>query len=58
MIFTMRSIDKIRNILNILFLIGTVATFILWISDSSLFFYAGFTSLVIKGFDFILRFVN
>lgn len=54
----MRKFDKIRNILNILFLIGTVATLILYIADSNLFFYTGFTALVLKGFDFILRFIN
>lgn len=54
----MRTIDKIRYILNILFLVTTVVTIIMWLADSSLFFYAGATALTLKVFEFILRFVN
>lgn len=54
----MRTIDKIRYILNALFLVITAATFILWLTDSSLFLYAGATALTLKVFEFILRFVN
>lgn len=54
----MRTIDKIRYILNALFLIATVATIIMWVADSGLFFYAGITALTLKVFEFILRFVN
>lgn len=54
----MRLIDKIRYILNALFLIATVVTFIMWIADSGNFFYAGITALALKVFEFILRFVN
>jgi hypothetical protein len=54
----MRTIDKIRFILNILFLIATVVTIILWLTDSGMFFYAGVTALSLKAFEFILRFVN
>lgn len=54
----MKRFDGIRNILNILFLIGTLATVVLYIADSNLFFYTGFTALTIKVIDFILRFIN
>ena len=55
----MKITDKIRFFLNILFLIGVVATLLLYfIPDSrEAFFYAGFTTLSIKVVDFILRFV-
>ena len=36
----------------------TVATLILWIADSDIFFYTGFTALTLKAFEFLLRFVN
>jgi hypothetical protein len=54
----MRTIDRIRFILNVLFLIATAATFIMWLTDSDMFFYTGVTALTLKGFEFILRFVN
>ena len=54
----MNTIYKIRYILNILFLIATVATFIMWLADSNLFFYAGITAMSFKFFEFILRFIN
>lgn len=54
----MRTIDKIRYILNALFLIATVATVIMWVADSKSFFYIGVTALVCKVFEFILRFIN
>ena len=54
----MRTVDKIRYILNIIFLVATVATLILWIADSDIFFYTGFTALTLKVFEFLLRFVN
>lgn len=54
----MKRFDRIRSILNILFLIGTLLTVVLYIADSDLFFYSGFASLAIKMFDFILRFIN
>lgn len=54
----MRTIDKIRYILNALFLIATVATIIMWIADSKSFFYIGVAALSFKVFEFILRFVN
>lgn len=56
----MRTIDKVRYILNIAFLIGTVVTFILYFTcgKSPEFIYTGFTTLSLKVFEFILRFVN
>lgn len=54
----MRTIDKIRFILNILFLIGAVVTIIMWLTDNGSFFYAGVIALTFKVFEFILRFIN
>ena len=54
----MRTIDKIRYILNALFLVMTVVTIIMWLADSKAFFYAGAAALTLKIFEFILRFVN
>ncbi|MBQ5663477.1 MAG: hypothetical protein IIV19_03485 [Bacteroidaceae bacterium] len=55
----MNSIDKIRYILNTLFLIGTVVTVILYFAVDSRepFFYAGVTALTLKMAEFILRFM-
>ena len=54
----MRRIDKIRFILNALFLIATVVTIIMWVADSRSFFYIGIAALTFKVFEFILRFIN
>ena len=56
----MRTIDKIRYILNSVFLIGAVVTFIIYFTygESPEFFYTGLTTLSLKVFEFILRFVN
>lgn len=56
----MRPIDKARQILNILFLIGAVVTFIVYMTSGKCpaFLYIGFSTLAIKVFEFILRFVN
>jgi hypothetical protein len=56
----MRTIDKVRFILNILFLIFTVITFIQFVTadDANLYFRTGVTALSLKVFEFILRFVN
>ena len=54
----MRTIDKIRQILNILFLVATVVTFIMWLIENDIFFYIGIAALTFKVFEFILRFVN
>lgn len=55
----MTTINKIRRILNILFMIGAIVTIILYIAcdNREPFFYAGFISLAIKVLEFILRFV-
>lgn len=55
----MNSTDKIRFILNTLFLIGTVVTIILYFAVDSRepFFYAGVISLTLKMAEFILRFM-
>lgn len=55
----MRAIDKIRFILNTLFLVGVVITMLLYfVTDNhEPFFYAGFITLSVKVLEFILRFV-
>lgn len=55
----MSTIDKIRRILNTLFMIGAVVTIILYIvcDNREPFFYSGTISLSIKMFEIILRFV-
>lgn len=52
-------IDKIRFILNTLFLAGVVITMILYFIPGwrEPFFYCGFITLSIKVIEFILRFV-
>jgi Ca2+/Na+ antiporter len=56
----MRTVDKIRYILNILFLIGAVVTFVLFMinGDGNAFKFAGMVALTFKIMEFILRFVN
>lgn len=54
----MRTIDKIRFILNTLFLASTAATIIMYVADTKSFFYVGIAALTFKVFEFILRFVN
>ena len=56
----MRTVDRIRYILNVLFLIGAAVTFILFMIDSngSAFVIAGITAMALKIMEFILRFVN
>ncbi len=56
----MNNIDKIRNVLNILFMIGAVASIILYFSlgnDKSIFFYVCGASLFLKMMEFVLRFL-
>ena len=55
----MRNTDKIRNILNILFYIGVVATIILYIATDGgkPYFYTGAVTLSIKILEYILRFI-
>ena len=55
----MDSIDKIRAILNVLFMIGAVASFILYFAlgdDKSVFFYVCAASIFVKMMEFVLRF--
>lgn len=51
--------DKIRSILNILFLIGALASVILYFAggtDKTLFFYVCACSLFLKMMEFMFRF--
>lgn len=57
----MRTVDKIRLYLNIIFLIGAAATIIIYFTSgpgTTEFMYTGFGTLSIKFFEFVLRFVN
>ena len=55
----MRTIDKIRYILNVLFLVMTAASAVIYlVADSRTFLYVGAAALTVKVFEFILRFVN
>lgn len=56
----MDKIDQIRNILNILFMIGAVVSMILYFSlgeDKSIFFYVCGATLFLKMIEFVLRFL-
>lgn len=57
---SIRTVDKIRYILNVLFLAGTVITLVLWIMDGNGngFKIAGLSAMTFKVMEFILRFVN
>ena len=56
----MRAVDKIRYILNVLFLIGAAVTLVLFLfnGDGNAFKLAGVVALTFKIMEFILRFVN
>lgn len=56
----MKQANKVRFILNTLFLAGAVITFIIYFvyGKCPAFMYAGFATLGLKVFEFILRFVN
>ncbi len=56
----MRTVDKIRYILNVLFLIGAALTLVLFLlnGDGEGFRYTGMAALTFKIMEFILRFVN
>jgi hypothetical protein len=56
----MRTVDKIRYVLNVLFLIGAAVTFILFMlnGEGNGFKIAGMTAMAFKIMEFILRFVN
>ncbi len=57
---SIRTVDKIRYILNVLFLAGTVITLVLWMMDGNGngFKIAGLSAMTFKVMEFILRFVN
>ena len=53
------NIDRIRAVLNVLFMIGAIASFILYFSlgdDKSIFFYVCGASLFLKMMEFVFRF--
>lgn len=52
--------DKIRSILNILFLIGTVISIAVYfaVDDKKVFFYVCATTLFFKVMEFFIRFTN
>ena len=55
----MDSIDKIRAVLNVLFMIGAIASFILYFTlgdDKTVFFYVCAASIFVKLMEFVLRF--
>ena len=56
----MRTVDKVRYILNVLFIIGAALTFILFMLDNNGtgFKIAGLSAITLKMMEFILRFVN
>ena len=52
--------DKIRNILNILFMIGALVSIILYFTlgdDKTVFFYVCGASLFLKMIEFVFRFL-
>ncbi len=52
--------DKIRNILNILFMLGALASIILYFilgDDKTVFFYVCGASLFLKMIEFVFRFL-
>lgn len=56
----MEKIDQIRTILNVLFMIGAIASVVLYLSlgeDKSIFFYVCGASLFLKMMEFVLRFL-
>jgi len=54
----MNKINLIRTVLNIVFMIGAVATIILFFTDvnQTVFFYVCATSIIIKMIEYALRF--
>lgn len=51
--------DRIRAVLNVLFMIGAIASFILYFSlgeDKTVFFYVCGISLFLKMMEFVFRF--
>lgn len=56
----MNKINQIRTVLNIVFMIGAVATIILFFTDvnQTVFFYVCATSIIIKMIEYALRFAQ
>lgn len=54
----MNKINQIRTVLNIVFMIGAVATIILFFTDvnQTVFFYVCATSIIIKMIEYAFRF--
>lgn len=54
----MNKIDQIRTVLNIAFMIGAVASVVLFFTnvDQTVFFYVCATSIIIKMVEYVLRF--
>ena len=52
--------DKIRNILNILFMIGALISIILYFTadDRTVFLYVCGTTIVVKMMEFFIRFIR
>ena len=50
--------DKIRNVLNLLFLVLAVATVVVYFIDMHLFIVVGSTAIFLKVMEFIIRFIN
>ena len=50
--------DKIRNVLNILFLLMALATVVAYFIDPKTFIVVGSTAIFLKVMEFIIRFIN
>lgn len=52
--------DKLRTLLNILFMIGAIASIIIYftVEDKHIFFYVCGTSIFLKMIEFFLRFMR
>lgn len=52
--------DKIRSVLNLIFLLGTVLSIIIYfaVDDKKIFFYVCSTTLFIKVMEIFIRFTN
>lgn len=54
------TIDKVRKVLNVLFMLGFLAAVIIYFvmpADRALFFYVGFGAMFLKIVEFLLRFL-
>ncbi len=54
----MNKIDQIRNVLNIVFMLGAAASVVLFFTDAdqTVFFYVCTMSIIIKMVEYVLRF--